>query len=159
MTVQRINRIVTCYRIGDPEGNYPIYDATGSTISPGRWNTSNAPCIYASEHYSTAILEKLAHGNGHLPPNQHSVTITVPTGMSYEMVTRDSLPGWDYREPSVSKEFGKVWLREKRSLILIVPSYVARVERNMVINPLHPEFQKIDHTLPEPVWWDDRLFG
>lgn len=159
MTVQRIDRIVACYRIGDPEGSYPIYDATGSTISPGRWNTSNAPCIYASEHYSTAMLEKLVHGNGHLPPNQHFVTITIPTGMSYEMVTRDNLPGWDSREPDVSRVFGKAWLREKRSLILIVPSYVARIERNIVINPLHTEFQKIEHTLPEPVWWDDRLFG
>lgn len=159
MTVQRLDRIVTCYRIGDPEGSYPIYDATGSTISPGRWNTSNAPCIYASEHYSTAMLEKLVHGNGHLPPNQHFITITIPTGMSFEMVTRDNLPGWDAREPNVSRDFGKAWLREKRSLVLIVPSYLARVERNIVINPLHPEFDKIEYTLPEPVWWDDRLFG
>jgi RES domain-containing protein len=159
MTVQRIDRIVTCYRIGDPEGSYPIFDATGSTIGPGRWNTSNAPCVYACEHYSTAMLEKLVHGNGHLPPNQHFITITIPTGMSYEMVTRDSLPGWNAREPNVSRDFGKTWLREKRSLILIVPSYVARIERNIVINPLHPEFDNIEYTLPEPVWWDDRLFG
>jgi RES domain-containing protein len=105
------------------------------------------------------MLEKLVHGNGHLPPNQHFVTIIIPTGISYEMVTKDSLPGWDTKEPSKSRNFGEAWIREKRSVILITPCYVARIERNIVINPLHPEFDKIEHSLPEPVWWDDRLFG
>ena len=47
------------------------FDATGSTIAPGRWNTSGSPMIYTSEHFSTALLEKLVHGSGRLPPNQH----------------------------------------------------------------------------------------
>lgn len=158
MTAQKTDRIIVCYRIGDPQGSYPIFDASGSTISPGRWNTSNTPCIYASEHYSTAMLEKLVHGNGHLPPNQHFVTISIPNAVSYEMVTRDSLAGWDTKEPRVSKIFGAAWLKEKRSLILIVPSYVARVEKNIVINPFHQDFNKIEYSMPEPVWWDDRLF-
>lgn len=158
MTAQTLDRIVTCYRIGDPDGSYPIYDATGSRLYPGRWNTTSSPCIYASEHYSTAMLEKLVHGNGHLPPNQHFVTISIPTGLTYEVVTRDILPGWDTKEPTSSRDFGKKWIEERRSVILIAPSYVARLERNIVINPTHPELDKIEHSLPEPVWWDERLF-
>jgi RES domain-containing protein len=158
MTVQITDRMIGCYRIGDPESKYPIFDASGSVISPGRWNTSNSPCIYTSEHYSTAMLEKLVHGNGHLPPNQHFVTITIPTGISYEMVTKDSLFGWDTKEPNKSQNFGEKWLKKKRSVILMVPCYVARMEQNIIINPLHSEFNKIEYSLPEPVWWDDRLF-
>ena len=158
MTTQRLDRIVTCYRIGDPGGNYSIYDATGSQLYPGRWNKTNTSCIYAGEHYSTAMLEKLVHGNGHLPPNQHFVTITIPTGLTYEMVTRDSLTGWDTQEPSVSRDFGEKWILQVRSVVLVVPSYVARLEQNIVINPAHKEFKLIEHSLPEPVWWDERLF-
>jgi RES domain-containing protein len=74
LTAQKLDRVLTCYRIGDPHGAYPIFDTTGSTINPGRWNTSVSPVLYTSEYYSTAMLEKLVHGSGKLPPNQHFTT-------------------------------------------------------------------------------------
>jgi RES domain-containing protein len=40
-----------------------------------------------------------------------------------------------------------------------VPSVVARFDRNVLINPAHPEFRHIAATLHEPVFWDRRLFG
>ena len=62
--------------------------------------------IYTAEHYATALLETLAHGSGRLPPNQHAVRITVPRGTSYEVVTKDALPGWDAAPPHASAAFG-----------------------------------------------------
>ena len=59
MSVQRLDRTLAAYRIGDPHGTYPIFDATGSKRYPGRWNDGATPVIYASRHYSTAMLEKL----------------------------------------------------------------------------------------------------
>jgi RES domain-containing protein len=147
-----------CYRIGDPNGEFPIYDATGSRLFPGRWNLPDAPVIYAAENYSTAMLEKLANGNGKIPPNQHAIKITVPRGTSYEAVTKDLLPGWDTLDPTVSQLFGAMWVREKRSAVLLVPSFVARQERNVLINPDHPDARAIEVGLAEPVWWDARLF-
>src|SRR5829696_9682772 len=134
---QRLDRTLVCYRIGDLNGEFPIYDARGSALFPGRWNTRDTPVIYAAETYAAAMLEKLAGGNGRLPPNQHYVEIVIPAGVSYEVVTKDHLPGWDTADPSVSREFGAQWVREGRSAILLVPSYVARAERNVVINPGH----------------------
>ncbi|MDI4239435.1 hypothetical protein OZ411_42370, partial [Bradyrhizobium sp. Arg237L] len=69
-----------------------------------------------------------------------------------------SLPGWDQMPATVSKRFGEAWCFEKRSLILMVPSVVARVDHNMLINPAHPQFRHIT-TLHEPVFWDRRLFS
>lgn len=159
MTAQLLDRVLTCYRIGDPAGRYPIFDATGSRLSPGRWNDPETPIIYACEHYATAMLEKLARGNGQLPPNQHFIVVTLPSGLSYEVVSKDSLPGWHALPPDASRAFGARWVRERRSAVLLVPSYVAPVELNVLINPAHAEFNKITTTLHEPVWWDDRLFA
>jgi len=40
-----------------------------------------------------------------------------------------------------------------------VPSIVARLDMNILINPDHPEFGNIaPPTLHMPVWWDERLF-
>ncbi|MBP0440395.1 RES family NAD+ phosphorylase [Tianweitania sediminis] len=159
MTAQTLDRTLSAYRIGDPAGAYPIFDATGSTIAPGRWNTPGSPVIYASERYSTALLEKLVHGSGRLPPNQHYVEITIPRGLSYEMFSPAALPGWDVMPATVSRQFGEAWCVGRRSVILIVPSVVARLDSNILINPHHPEFPSITASLHRPVYWDRRLFG
>lgn len=159
MTAQILDRTLTAYRIGDPTGAFPIFDATGSTIAPGRWNTPGSPVIYASEHFSTALLEKLVHGSGRLPPNQHYIEITIPRGLSYEVFSPAALTGWDRMPATVSKEFGETWCLERRSAILIVPSVIARLDNNVLINPAHSEFPTITSSLHRPVYWDRRLFG
>ena len=159
MSAQKLDRILKAYRIGDPAGAHSIFDAAGSKLYPGRWNTPTSPMIYASEHYSTAMLEKLVHGSGQLPPNQHFIEILIPNGISYEFFDPKNLPRWDDPIPDTSKAFGEAWQNSHRSLLLIVPSIVARVEPNFLINPDHPEFPQITYSLHKPVWWDDRLFS
>lgn len=159
MTAQVLDRTLKAYRIGDPAGAYPIFDATGSTLAPGRWNTRGSPVIYASQHYSTALLEKLVHGSGRLPPNQHHVEITIPRGLTYEVFSPPALSGWDAMPPTVSRAFGEAWCLARRSLILLVPSVVARLDSNVLINPAHSEFGHVAASLHEPVFWDRRLFG
>lgn len=159
MSGQVLDRILLCYRIGDPRGQYPVFSHEGSRLFPGRWNTPSSPMIYCAEHYSTAMLEKLVHGSGQMPPDQHSIEITIPPGVTYEQVTVHSLKDWDAPDRQVSRDFGEQWFIEKRSLILLVPSVVARMERNVLINPFHSDFEKVTHGLAEPVRWDDRLFS
>ena len=159
MTAQTLDRILTAYRLADPDGAYPIFDATGSKLWPGRWNSPGSPMIYTSEHYSTAMLEKLVHGNGRMPPRQHWIEIRIPPGVSYEVFSEAHHPGWDAEEGLVCKAYGEAWWRAARSLVLIVPSVVARMERNVLINPAHPELSKIEYGLHQPIWWDSRLFS
>lgn len=158
MTAQTLDRILTAYRIGDPAGQYPIFDAAGSKLWPGRWNTTASPMIYASAHYSTAMLEKLAHGNGQMPPNQHWIEITIPPGIPYEILSTAHLPDWDAEDCLAAKAFGETWRKSGRSLVLIVPSVVARMEQNVLINDAHPDARRITHSLHQPIWWDARLF-
>jgi len=160
VTAQILDRTIKAYRIGDPDGRFPIMDATGSTLYPGRWNTVDTPLIYCAEHYSTAMLEKLVHGGGHIPPNQHFVEITIDAGASYEVFSTAAHPGWDSAVPTASRSFGADWITQKRSLLLFTPSVVARMERAVLINPDHAEFpRKVRWGIHEPVYWDSRLFN
>jgi RES domain-containing protein len=158
VTAQVLDRILRAYRIGDPDGAYPIFSAMGSKLWPGRWNTPSAPVIYTGEHYSTAMLEKLAHGNGGMPPNQHWIEITIPPGVSYEMFSTAHYAGWEAEDCCVAKAYGESWQKSQRSLLLIVPSVVARMERNVLINPDHHELSHVIYSLHQPIWWDRRLF-
>jgi len=153
-----IDRVLYGYRIGDPAGNHPIYDAEGSRLYPGRWNTQTSPMLYAAEHYATALLEKLAHFNGILPGNQHYIKITFPPGVSYEEFPTHAHPGWDGADLSVTKAFGAQWFVERRSCVLIVPSIPGgRIERNFLINLQHEDATAITHDMASPVPWDERL--
>ncbi len=145
------------YRVGDAAGEYPVYSGEGSKENPGRWNERGQGVIYTSEHYSTALLEILVR-TGEMPPHQHFVEIEIPAGTTYEVVTKDILPGWCDENCAASKAFGSRWFSERRSAILIVPSVVARMERNVLINPDHGDAKEIRPGLEQPVWWDRRLF-
>jgi RES domain-containing protein len=159
VSAQTLDRFIKAYRIGDPAGAFPIFDATGSKLYSGRWNTGVSPMIYASEHYSTAVLEKLVHGNARMPPNQHWIEILIPPGVSYELFSIAHHSGWEDEDGLVSKAYGEAWQQSKRSLLLFVPSVVARMENNILINDSHPEISKITHSLHQPIWWDKRLFS
>ena len=95
---------------------------------------------------------------GRYGPNQHFIEITIPKGTSYEVATADTVPIWFEPNGQTARRFGREWYREKRSVILIVPSVVARMERNLVINARHAEFGCLNVGLETPVWWDQRLF-
>ena len=104
------------------------------------------------------MLEKLAQWNCVFPENQHFVEIGIPRGVSYGVATPDIVPGWDLPDCLASRSFGSAWYEQGRSAVLFVPSIVARPERNVVINSLHPDFPDLQVSLEVPVRWDRRLF-
>ena len=159
MRASVLDRELKAYRIGTTDNKYRIFDGVGSVLYPGRWNTEACRVIYCSEHYSTALLEKLVHSNtGKVPKGQQWIEISIPAGTTYEIVTHNSLRGWDNPSQKTSRRFGNRWVKQQRSAILLVPSIVARVDRNILINEAHPEFNKITTSLNQPVVWDSRLF-
>lgn len=102
MTAQTLDRRLSSFRIGGPAGTYRSW-MRPVRQSPGRWNTRGCPIIYTSEHYSTVLLEKLVHGSGRLPPNQHDIEITIPRELSYKVFLQPSLPGWDTMPATVEQ--------------------------------------------------------
>ncbi len=107
------------------------------------------------------MLERLVHaGTGRIPRNQKAILITIPARVSIEECTAEGLPpGWDREDNIASRSFGDAWLESRRSAVLIVPSAVAKYEKNVLINPAHPDFKWIVGSRPEAVVWDARLFG
>ena len=105
------------------------------------------------------MLEMLVHWSGVPPANQRFIEIVIPAGASYEIVDIDAVPGWHLPESSSARRFGHDWYAEQRSAILMVPSVVTHLERNVIINVDHPEFPLLQAGPEKPIRWDDRLFG
>lgn len=156
-SLSKIKQELKCYRIADTR--YPIFSGDGAGRYPGRWNVEGDPIIYTCETYSGALLEKLAQtGIGNIPKNQNYIEITIPKGILSQQFNPSTISDWQTRGYGETQKFGSDWLRENRSLILIVPSVVVGREKNILINPYHRDFSKISHTPPDPVIWDERLF-
>jgi RES domain-containing protein len=148
---------LTAYRIGDADGEWPVFSGDGSRKSEGRWNERGQNIIYCAQNLSTAILEIIVRLK-RLPGHQHYVTVTVPQSLTYEKLNPDTLPGWHEENQNIARQFGSKWFEEGRSLILLVPSVVTRVDWNVLINPNHPEFAQVKPSLETPMYWDRRLF-
>lgn len=155
---RRLQRAMHIYRIGDPDGRFPVFSAEGARRTGGRWHEAGQAVIYTSEHYSTALLEILVR-LGEMPPNQHYVEVTIPAGTACEELDEAHVPGWDADNYAASRAFGSRWFEEARSAILIVPSVIARLDRNVLIHTLHPDFAGIEARRERPIWWDSRQFG
>jgi RES domain-containing protein len=146
------------FRIAD--GRFPIFDGTGARLIGGRWNSPGKPLIYAAETFAGALLEVLVHSNlGRVPKTHAAITITIPEMIVIESLAGDNLHGWDAEGQIASRAFGDQWLAEERSAVLLVPGMVTRGrERNVLINPEHPDFAHIVAGKPQDIQWDKRLF-
>ena len=148
------------YRIGRHSRGRPIHDTSGAAAAPGRWNDYGEGVIYASECYSTAVLETLVHlPTPQLPDSRHVATFAIPLDTSFEVFEPDDHAGWDdHDDPTVARAYGSDWYQTARSAVLLVPSAIAPTDRNVVINPSHPHARNIAALVPIlPFRWDERL--
>jgi RES domain-containing protein len=144
------------FRIADMRHN--IFDGSGAMFHGARWNSPGRRVIYGAETYAGALLEILVHASGSVPQSQGYVEIEIPSGLSIEEITQDDLPRWDAPSFEASRAFGDRWYDERRTPVLIVPSVVTRVERNVLINQEHPDFPMVRASQGVPVRWDARLW-
>lgn len=150
------------FRIGD--SRHALWDGTGAALVGGRWNSPGRPVIYGSLSYACAMLEILVHANiGRIPDTQRFVVADVPTddavGVSVERVGSSALPaGWNADGSLSARQFGDQWLLQARTAVLLVPSVIATLEWNALVNPLHPDAAKIKVSESQKVIWDQRLF-
>lgn len=129
----------------------------GAARSGSRWNSRGVRIGYTSTSRPLAVLEMLVHVTREsVPEDVVLIPVDVPAALITEL---DSPPkSWNalpWSEPG--RRAGDKWALEKRSLALLVPSVVLPAERNLLINPLHPDFSKVKLHAPEVHALDRRL--
>lgn len=151
------------WRIATDTPDYEVDDLTGAgpKKTGGRWNAPGVPLLYTSSSRALACLETVVHLNsGGLPLNRYLVRLEVPDSawVAGEIVNLGSLIGWD-AEPAGRKsiQHGTDWAASKRSLLLFVPSVIVPEERNVLINPLHPDAGAVVATKLRKWTYDPRL--
>jgi RES domain-containing protein len=130
----------------------------GAARYANRWNSKGVRVAYTSISRSLAVLEMLVHvTRDTFPADPVLIPIEVPDELIAELKI---LPDhWnEYPHRQTSRDAGGRWVREARSAALLVPSAVLPSERNLLINPRHPDFSRILVNRPEEGGLDPRLF-
>lgn len=157
---------VSVFRIARATRNWCADDLSGLGAARygGRWNRERTPMVYASTHRSLAALEVLVHmREPHgmaLPLVRYLVEIALPSAAwdAREEFDAARHPGWDTTPAgSVSIDWGTAWANGLRSLIALVPSVLMPEERNVLINPLHPDAAKVRVATLRPWNYDVRF--
>jgi RES domain-containing protein len=140
--------VISAWRIATDAPGYTADDltGTGAKLSGGRWNRPGSAMIYAASNISLAVLETFVHLKaGGLPLNRYLVELAIPDEV-WERATALLPPavGWDaIPTGKVSLDEGDRWLKANTSALLVVPSVIVGEERNVLINPLHPDTRQI----------------
>ena len=104
----------------------------GAAMYGGRWNPKGMPAVYCSENSSLAALEILAN------------LVRPSTFPSYRILDLEVPDGAIAVAPTPAGEnrlSGAAFLRTR--LAIMAPSVVNPLERNVVINPAHPDFDTV----------------
>ena len=146
-------RIAKTAYIGDLSGS-------GPRLYGGRWNPKGIGVIYTSESRALAALEFFVHlSRTVIPPGLSLASIEIPDKASRKEITMEELPrNWrSYPAPLELADIGASWIRSKKSLLLRLPSVIMPPEKNVLINPAHPEMTGVRIIEVEPYSPDPRL--
>ena len=147
------------WRIVRPAHAASPLSGAGAARWGSRWNSVGVPMAYASSSRSLAVLEMLVHMSREYSPRDASlVPVDIPDDLISEL---PALPkGWnDFPYGAEPRRTGDRWIQQLSALALFVPSAVLPAERNILVNPAHADFRKIQIGQPEPHAFDQRLFG
>lgn len=148
------------YRLSKSKYSHDL-NGKGAEIAGGRWNSKGTPMIYTAESRALALTEIAVHlPYGIMPKNYQMVTIEIPDDIPVQTLPEHELPiDWRTAPHSHSTQvIGDKFVRRKEFLPLRVPSAIVEGDSNILINPLHPDLQKITILAIANFTFDRRLF-
>ena len=146
-----VYRIAKCKFINDLTG-------IGAATFGGRWNSKGTHLIYSAASPSLALLETVVHISN-IPLERYCmITISLPENKIKEMSSKDLPENW-FVNPSADrlKFIGDQFIKANVFLALKLPSAIMMEDFNLLINPNHADFSKVNRVFVRTIPIDERL--
>lgn len=150
----RIYRISKTQYINDLSGE-------GARLYGGRWNKMGDAMLYFSQNLSLSLLEIIVHSDyTNLPLDYSFVEAEIPNSCIKKIRSIGFVQPKNDVEAAVNQfqMLGSKWLQRKEGLAMKVPSVILQQEHNILINPLHEDFEKLKIIGIHKLDIDPRLF-
>lgn len=132
----------------------------GARLYGGRWNLKGIPLVYLAESPSLALVEYLVHiPLGAIPNDTCFAVVNLPDQQIIKLKIKDLPDSWaDFPAPEKIAQIGTDWALSQKSLSMKVPSAVNIEDFNILLNPLHPDIDKVQIQDVRPYKINSRLF-
>jgi RES domain-containing protein len=148
------------YRLAQARFAATAFDGEGARQFGGRWNNKGTGLIYVAQSFSQAALELLVHLDSRqvLEERYRCILVEFPDKICRKVTDLFKLPkNWATDPaPNTTKRIGDLWVKERKSAIMAVPSALIPREWNYLVNPSHPEFLRITTGKPQRFHFDPR---
>jgi RES domain-containing protein len=133
----------------------------GARLFGGRWNSRGVRVVYASTSLALAAIETFVNLEPNLRPSDLvSIEGHIPDDLEIGRLDVKALPvRWHETRDESLHQFGDGWIRGGKSVALLVPSAAIRGEWNVLLNPSHAHFHKIQFRHAAPFEFDVRMFS
>lgn len=151
--------MTVAYRIVKARHAGAAFSGEGARVAGGRWNLPGDAAVYASASLALAAIETFVHlGEDAVHLRFVSFRIDIPDDVPVLRCRRPP-PRWRAEPPEEpSMRYGSTWLRRRRTAVLEVPSVVVPSERNVLLNPAHPDFARLRWSRPQAFVFDPRMW-
>jgi len=127
-----------------------------------RWHHAGKAVVYTASSPAAALLEMMVHLElndlAQLPDAYQLIQIEAPESLAvFELNEGELVADWQ-KNVTFTRALGDRWMRGLESVMLAVPSAIVPHTRNYLLNPAHPDAEKIKITSHGSYPFDFRLF-
>lgn len=131
-------------------------DGDGGVHYSGRWHSAGQPIVYIAGSSALALLEVLVQQARTVIPEPYQLLeVDVPD----DLAVSDWPSEQDHYDRSLTGAWGDAFLRSGETPLARVPSVIAPVSWNYLLNPVHAEARHVRIVTASRWPWDTRLFG
>ena len=135
------------------------FTGIGGLYAARRWNHLGTVMVYTATSPALAAMEMFVHLEPNEAPDDLLMASAEVPDEEIESLELESLPAnWRDLESLACRDLGSGWAASGRSLALRVPSAVIDGDWNLLLNPRHAGFSKINLLAPKPFRFDGRMF-
>lgn len=147
------------WKISKRQHQATAFSGEGGLYASGRWHPQGWRVVYTASSLALATLEIFVHLESDRIPLV-AIRAEIPNDIRIQAVKSEDLPEQWQQISSYPQlqEIGKKWLQTRSTAILQVPSAIVPVEFNYLINPQHPDCQRIKLEPPIVYKLDQRLW-
>ena len=141
--------------------NHSTLDGRGGLHAAARWHSQGHAIVYLAASPAGALVEVLVHlelDPQRLPASYGMLKAEAPDEAQPRRITAASLPNNWRDDLMLTRRKGDEWLIADESALLEVPSAILPETFNLLLNPRHPDAERITILWHQPFPYDRRFF-
>jgi len=147
------------YRLHSERFRESAFTGVGGLYAARRWNHLGTAMVYTAASRALAAIEFFVHLDpGEAPSDLLIAEAEVPEESIADLELAELPENWRTLDNLACRDLGTEWVRQGRSVALRVPSVVVDGDWNVLLNPRHADFGKVQVLDSRRFHFDERMF-